>query len=309
MIEDTTQPPDMETTLPKSSTATLLARRPSTVSISSLQRPQFPLKLDLSSASLRITEEEAAMFQKDLASPVTLAPKSARPAGPNEFPSDLMLAFSNTPIQSDLVRGPSTMDLTMSDSTHMTKEPSSLPLQLGNTADKAIELDLDMDIDMANMTDLFGDPARPENPTNAVDRLFIPMKRDEGSQAEGPSKENVLSGFEIDADVDAELFGEFHPDTELEQGNPANTTGGVQSGPSVPSPGSLLAQFSASDLEDTKASLTAEHTLSSVSGGGFDMTSIDLDSGFFAPGQNPEIDFRVDMEFMGMDTGGITKTE
>jgi hypothetical protein len=112
MIEDTTQPPDMETTLPKSATATLLGRRPSAVSISSLQRPQFPLKLDLSSASLRITEEEAAMFRKDLGSPVTLAPKSARTAGPNEFPSDLMMAFSNAPIQS----GPSTMDLTMSDS-------------------------------------------------------------------------------------------------------------------------------------------------------------------------------------------------
>jgi hypothetical protein len=198
----------------------------------------------------------------------------------------------------------------------MTEEPSGLPLQLGSTADKAIEIDLDMDIDMANMTNLFGDPAHSENARSAVDRLFIPLKQGEGNQAGGPgdlpSKENAMSGFEIDADVDAELFGEFNPDTGLDQGNPVNTTSGAQSGPSVPSPGSLLAQFSTSELETSKASISANHTLSSVSGEGFDMTSIDLsklDSGFFAAGQNSEMDFRVDMEFMGMDTGGVTKTE
>jgi hypothetical protein len=311
MIEDTTQSPDTETTIPKISTPTLLARRPSAVSISSLQRPHFPLKLDLSSASLRITEEEAAMFKKDLGSPVTLAPKSARPTGPNEFSSDLMLAFSNA--QSDLVHGSSSMDLTMSDS-HMTEEP----LQLGNrTADKAIELELDMDIDMANMTDLFGDSAHSENQTNAVGGLFIPLKQSQESQPGGsgdvPSKDNVLSGFEIDADVDAELFGEFHPNAGLEQENQANTTTGVPSGISVPSPGSLLAQFSASDLEDSKASISANDDFKqSVSGEGFDMTSIDLsklDAGFFAAGQNSEMDFRVDMEFMSMDTSVVTKTE
>jgi hypothetical protein len=298
MIEDTTQPPDAESTLPKISAAALLARRPSTVSISSLQRPQFPLKLDLSSSSLRITEEEAAMFRKDLGSPVTLAPKSARPVGPNEFPSDLMMAFSNTPIQSDLAHGPPIIDLTMSDSP---QEPTSLPLQLGNTTDKAMELDLNMDMDM---TDLFGDPADSE--TNAVDRLFIPLKSGEGSQTGGT--ENDLSGL-IDADVDAELFGEFNPDTGLDQGSHMNTTTGAQSDSAIPSPGSLLAHFSASDLEDNKTSLSANHPLSSVSGEGFDIDLSNLESSFFAAAQNSDMDFHVDMEFMGMESGGVTKTE
>jgi len=257
------------------------------------------------------------MFKKDLGSPVTLAPKSARPTGPNEFSSDIMLAFSNAPIQSDLVHGSSSMDLTMSDSTHMTEEPSGLPLQLGNrTADNIIKLELDMDIDMADMTDLFGDSAH-SNQTNAVDRLFIPMKPGQvgqpGEPGNVPSKDNVLSGFEIDSDVDAELFGEFHPNAGLEQENPANTATGGPPDLSAPSPGSLLAQFSASNLEDSKASISANHTFKQpVSGEGFDMTSIDLsklDAGFFAPGQNSEMDFRVDMEFVGMDTSGVTKTE
>lgn len=312
MIEDTIQPPDTENTVPKNSSAALLSRRPSTVSISSLQRPQFPLKLDLSSASLRITEEEATMFRKDLGSPVTLAPKSARPTSSNDFPSDLMIAFSNAPIQSDLIHG-SSMDLTMSEST---QEPSGLPLQLGNASeDKAMELDLEMDIDMANMTELFGDTADSDNSTNTVDELFIPLKPDERNQVGGPgnlaSREDDLSGFEIDAS-DAELFGEFNPDTELDRGGPVNNTTGVQSGTSVTSPSSLLAQFSASDLDDNKASISANNTLSSVSGEGFDMTSIDLSnlgSSFFAAGQNSEMDFRVDMGFMGIDTGVVVKTE
>lgn len=298
MIEDTAQPSDTERTLPKNSMAASLARRPSTVSISSLQRPQS-LKLDLSSTPLRITEEEAAMFQKDLGSPVTLAPKSARPVGPNEFPPDLMMAFSNTPLQTDLVH---------------TMDPQE-PLQVGNaTMDKTIDLDLDMDIDMANMTDLFGDPADSENATSAVDRLFIPLKVDEGNHTGDngnlPQKENILEGFHINASVDAELFGEFNPDTGLTHEGRVNTTG-VQSGSSVPSPGSILAQFSTSELQDSEISISVNPTLSS-SGGGFDIGSIDLpnlDSGFFSAGQNPDIEFHVDMGLIGMDANGVAKTE
>ena len=300
MVEDTAQPFDTERTIPKNSMAASLARRPSTVSISSLQRPQ-PLKLDLSSAPLRITEE-AAMFPKDLGSPITLAPKSARPVGPNEFPPDLMMAFSNTPLQTDLVHGPPTVD------------PQE-PLQIGNTTtDKSIDLDLDMDIDMANMTDLFGDPADSENATTAVDRLFTPLKPDDGNQtgrrSDFPAKENVLEGFHIDSSVDAELFGEFNPDTGLTHESRVTTITGIQSGSSVPSPDSILAQFSASELHDSKISISVNHTLSS-SGGEFDIGSIDLpnlDSGFFSAGQNPDIDFHVDMGLIGMDASGV-KTE
>lgn len=141
------------------------ARRASVISLSTLQRP-FPLRLDLSSSALRIGADE---FIHPLASPVTLAPRSARPgtAGGElgDLPPDLLAMVeasaanvSNMP--SAPMAGPGAdIDLSMSDPTPvdidltMPSPSHGGDTGLGNSADKPIELDLDMEMEM----DLFGD--------------------------------------------------------------------------------------------------------------------------------------------------------
>jgi len=287
VLEDTAmQPPDTESAQLNSSPTvrTLPSRRPSTISISSLHRPH-PLKLDLSSITLKITEEEAALIKKELGSPVTLAPKSARPFNSNELP-DIMAAFSNTPMSTE-VHGPPSIDLTIHDNIHMPQERSSLPLGLGDSSDKPIELDLDsMDIEMANMTDLFGDA---ESADDAAEDLFSPLGQNRGELSENlgglSTKESVLADFQIDSNMNVEVD------------------------PPVPSPGSLLAQFSSSHLMGNKSSPSGNPDLSTASTETFDLSSIDLSNldPFFTNGQEAP-NFSMDMEsFMNMSAGGSEK--
>ena len=63
----------------------MTARRQSTISLSSLHRPAFPHKLDLSAATLRLNPEDLGL-QSGLASPVMLAPKSSISRVPPDFP-------------------------------------------------------------------------------------------------------------------------------------------------------------------------------------------------------------------------------
>lgn len=136
----------------------LAARRQSTISLSSLSRPQVPHKLDLSPSALRINPAELAQgLGGGPPSPVTLAPKSGRTTATSEFSPDFMAALVATqPVEIDLSmmpeEGPSTA--------HGGLEPA-----LGSSADRPIELDLEgMDIDMTDMhASLFG-----EEPTNDV---------------------------------------------------------------------------------------------------------------------------------------------
>ena len=292
MLEDTAmQASDTETVHPKSSPVSLLGRRQSTVSISSLHRSQAPPRLDLSSSSFRLTEDEASAYPRDLGSPVTLAPKPARPVGANEFPPDLIAAFSSTPIQSDVARGPPTIDLTMSDGLHLPQD--SRLLGLGDSSDRPIELDLDLDIDMnMNMTnmDLFGDAdARDE----ANGGLLSPLVKSEGDQG-GNLAKNVLADFRIDSNNNAELFSDFGADGGLNQRTEDMTS--AQNGASAASAESLLAQFSTSQLMDGKPLPSGNSTLPSSEGFDFDISN--LDSGFFTGAQDVGLDFPTEMESM-----------
>lgn len=302
-----TLPTGAESAQPKSSSTvrTLLSRRPSTISISSLHRPQFPLKLDLSSIPLKFTEEDATLIKKELGSPVTLAPKSARLFGVNEPHPELITAFSNTPMSTD-GHGPQTIGLTIADGIHISQERTSMPLGLGDSSDKPIELDLDsMDIEMANMTDLFGDAVDSGNADNVVEGLFSPLGQSEDETFENPddlpTEENVLADFQIDSNVNVELFGEFTASASLGRSNETNDSGGVHVDPT----GSLLAQFSSSHLVGDKTSPSGNLDLSTTSSETFDLNSIDLsnlESEFFTNGQEPA-NFAMDMEsFINMST-------
>ncbi|KIK97883.1 hypothetical protein PAXRUDRAFT_824463 [Paxillus rubicundulus Ve08.2h10] len=262
--------------------ANMPGRRQSAISLSSLNRNPFPLKLDLSSSSMRISAEEAAMFPKGLVpSPVSLAPKSARPSATADI--DLMAAFASAAAVNSV--GPSVdIDLTVSDSPSMM---TGVDHALGNSADKPIELDLDgIDIEMSNMTDLFGDAAESSSGDGqtAVDSLFSPDTSAplSASEASHPSK-MVKSEGHIDMKILDALNGEGGDQAGNLFGPVANRSNGCQqplSGSNAaPSPRSLIASFAHVGPLDS----SSEH----MQGGdtGFDLSTLDLsnlDPAFFS---------------------------
>lgn len=134
----------------------LAARRQSTISLSSLSRPQVPHKLDLSADALRINPGELAQgLGGGLPSPVTLAPKSGRTTATSEFSPDFMAALAASATQSVEI------DLSMLPEAGPTTARVGLDPPLGS-ADRPIELDLEgMDIDVS----LFGDEPTNDIPT------------------------------------------------------------------------------------------------------------------------------------------------
>ncbi|KAF7367376.1 hypothetical protein MSAN_00800100 [Mycena sanguinolenta] len=297
------QPPAADPALSPQASS-LIGRRPSAISISSLQRPNLPLKLDLSSSALRITPEEAAsLFSQGLSSPVTLAPRSARPFGPGELPPEIIAALASA--SSAPSAGPSDgqsqgqrvdIDLTSPDRTM----PSDVEMAgLGNSADKPIELDLDaMEIDMA-MSDLFGDGDGGSNAGDAG--LFTPVgiKQEEDASS-------FLSALGGGGD---DMFG---------------GAGGSGVGDAPPStPNALLASFSqqmGGDLSqqmgvggDLSQQMGAQPDAShSNDGGNYDLSALDLTNlgaGFFADSQHDaDADMGMGMfdmeQLLGTNIGG-----
>ena len=147
--------------------SSLAGRRPSAISLSSLNRPQFPHKLDLSAAALRINPEE---LSQGLASPVTLAPKSGRLTATDELPPDFMAALASTEAATAANRS---VDLAIlpdkpAGTLNINTEPTP-----GSSADRPIELDLEgMDIDMSGMEGLFSETGSNINASTSDVGLF-----------------------------------------------------------------------------------------------------------------------------------------
>lgn len=204
-------------------------RRPSAISISSLHRPSLPPKLDLSSSRHTATEESLRTYPSGLASPVTLAPKSARPMGTNEFQAQFMSAFSNTV-------DPSVIDLTIlpEDGTHHQMKPNIDPT-VGNSSDKPIELDLDMpDMDLS-MNDLF--VANPESSSSVteVSNMFGMTSAATTSYTK-PTKDNQL----IDLTTQ-DLFASLSNSSMTITSSPNIRTSDYSAAGEAPSPATLLA--------------------------------------------------------------------
>ncbi|KAG5654279.1 hypothetical protein H0H81_005128 [Sphagnurus paluster] len=262
-------------------------RRPSAISISSLHRPAFPHKLDLSSTALRISPEEASMFSSGLASPVTLAPKSARPTGPNEFQadSDFMAAFASSTQAIDLTMEPN------SDDVKMTTE------NVGGTVDKPIELDLEgMDMDMA--MDLFGDTAETtsNDATSNMDGLFSPINMEsEANQVnsivktESPFIESLGQTSNPD-----DIFSSLN--VQVDSSVPQQLKDAISVTRSAPSPASLLESF------ETASQLQAMSTnnIPVASESSFDINSLDLTNlspSFFNSAPDSDMNFsQIDMD-------------
>lgn len=232
-------------------------RRGSTISLSSLHRPAFLHKLDLSSTAMRVMNvDDPGMFTGGpLASPVTLAPKSARPATSTDIPHDFMAAFEAV---TDANNRPVDIDLTLPDT-----EPANGSAALGNSADKPIELDMDIDM---TMSDLFGD-ATDTSSTDANAGLFSPITADHELAMTGVESNGKLIKQE-DLDILAlsdggdgtdDLFASFsqtnNQSSTQSQSQPISSDAlSVPSGQSLsnitssPSPSSMLASFAASQM-------------------------------------------------------------
>ncbi|KAI0762563.1 hypothetical protein C8Q74DRAFT_1337137 [Fomes fomentarius] len=223
-----------------SSVSIASARRQSTISFSSLSRPAFPHKLDLSASALRIHPEE--MIPSGMSSPVTLAPRSARAS----VPPDIVIAglpdSANRPVDIDLtgpdidMAGPRSID----EIRHM---GGAIDRSLGSSADKPIELDLDIDMD-----NFFGDA-----PTGGASNANVSMFGPDGGQLVKPKEE------QIDVDNILGSFGPSNSENDIFGLGDSSAGGGALSGataPSVadlqksavaaaPSPGTILAGLAA----------------------------------------------------------------
>lgn len=230
------------------------SRRQSAISLSSLHRPNVPLKLDLSSSSMRMTAED---FSKGLVpSPVSLAPKSARPTSTADI--DLMAAFAAANASSQHVD----IDLTVDESP--TTMMTGINTTLGNSADEPIELDLDgIDMDMSNMTEIFGDG--PD--TASADGLFTPTTTDAGTSLAAGDGTN--------------LFGTLQG-ASGEQENGRNHHGS-SAGNATSSPASLLASFTNQSQLDP-------------AGAPFDLSTLDFSHLGIFGGPNSDGAFGMNME-------------
>ncbi|KZT67670.1 hypothetical protein DAEQUDRAFT_739269 [Daedalea quercina L-15889] len=253
------------------------ARRQSTVSLSSLQRPNFQHRLDLSGTSMRIhTDELLSGIPSGLSSPVTLAPKSSHRAIPQELVMAALTEAANRPVDIDLTVSEAELEIQQTAGT----AEASLDPTAGTSADKPIELDLDMDMDMD--MDLFDAAAAG----NSSQHIFNP-------HAEHPISEGAPN---MVPDVKPKQEEDFFPNA-LHAGNPSGDMGDILAslgGPSAqdghttnmgdsghpppmssamkaPSPRSILASFDAAQQHPPGA--TGEPNQAH-----FDIHSIDLES-------------------------------
>jgi hypothetical protein len=258
------------------STSTIASRRPSVISLSSLHRPTFPHKLDLS--SLRLNPEDIiSLSTGGLASPVTLAPKSARQTAPTDIPPDLMAALtsseatvSNSAVDIDLTLDPDAADDSLRRNHQTNIDPS-----LGSSADKPIELDLDIDItDMQEMSNIFG-----EHATNSagVEGLFSPPDADTSKSKNGENiEQEILDAFSSTVGSTNEEGSNIFTSMDARQpsaGDGSNNDADPSSISIAPSPGSLLASLNDASNANNPTSTSIPNAESL-----FDMNAIDLAS-------------------------------
>lgn len=117
------------------------------------------------------SEDLISLSASGMTSPVTLAPRTARPStATGEIPPDLMAAIASS--EAAAASHPVDIDLTLDSDRAV--EPQTMDLDidpaLGGSADKPIELDLDMD--MEEITGIFGS----EPSSGGVDTLFSPTE-------------------------------------------------------------------------------------------------------------------------------------
>ncbi|KAG9223230.1 hypothetical protein PLEOSDRAFT_1111261 [Pleurotus ostreatus PC15] len=301
-VGESSQPKTPTRPSPGSNAANPLNRRPSSISISSLHRAPFPLKLDLSSPSLRTSPEDVALFSGGLASPIVLGQRPLMSTGPPpEFNPELLSAFA-----SSAPDGRVDIDLTLADSDNMVVGGQELA-NIGNSADKPIELDLEsMDIDMENM--LFGqgrDATVSDNPFSSADGMQVEDDPSKGVKAEENIDADILDALTATAPHDHDnIFGDLsqeNTNTVMGDGSNAPTNLDNQAGES---PGSMLRSFEAAAANLDGLDQPTLPGAQNIPDGGFDF----LNPEFFASTQDPDLDDL--FSTMGEQDGGThTQTD
>ncbi|KAJ8521751.1 hypothetical protein ONZ45_g1590 [Pleurotus djamor] len=280
---------------PSGSSNNPMSRRPSNISISSLHRAPFPLKIDLPSPSLRMSQDDMSAFSGKLASPINL--NSSQALGPPEFNAEIMAAFASA--APDGVDRTVDIDLTTDD----VEVGGQELITMGNTADKPIELDLDsMDIDIASMTDLFGDTTEPSNDGDAFSADAVlpdrPVKSEEDLDIQ------ILDAFTSGSADHDDIFGLA--------GSDSGDLPGVKPPPPdaqlshAQSPGSMLASFeAAANLGSLDSQPTANSQNLNIPDGGFEFLGPEYFSNTQDPGSSSTMDFQQLLSTMGnsLDTG------
>ncbi|KIY69377.1 hypothetical protein CYLTODRAFT_372820 [Cylindrobasidium torrendii FP15055 ss-10] len=231
-----------------------MGRRMSTISISSLQRPGFPLKIDLPSPSFQQLSPDLTDMSGRPHSPVTLAPKSARPL---DFAPDMLsMALNNAEGTSGTDQQHVDMELgTVGDSGGLMEGPMA-----GSSGEKPIELDLDnMDIDMHG---LFGDDDAGQDDGDAMESLF------------SPTVQTAELSDEAKKDGEAQDFLK-----SLEAADTSTTQAGFleagQAAESNPSPNTLLASFGAGGGTADSSSGDGQFNIESLDMNFFSETAVD----------------------------------
>lgn len=274
--EDTsTQPMTRPTTTNNSPiSGTHSARRPSAISISSLHRPAFPHKLDLSSVSFRMPTDENAI-QSGLGSPVTLAPKSARPTGANDLPDFIF------PSGSDSTSRPPDVDLTIPDIMPST----SVDLSAGGSSDKPIELDLEEELDVNVAMSFYGVGPSSSTVNHEGSESIFPADMVGGGGS--------TAGNELKELKDTDFFKQLEGLSNLQPGEePKPTTSQATT---------ALGNFN-SDAANVENNLSNIHdqnfnfdTVIDLTGDDIDLTNLDSADFFSTSNQpNPEVNFSVD---------------
>jgi hypothetical protein len=260
---------------------------------------------------------EDAIFTSGLASPVTLAPKSARPL---DYPPDLMVSFTGT----DPANRGVDIDLGIASVEASTSTADQMSIGLNPSVDngigdKSITLDLDA-FAMPNISDLFGDStdANSNDPDDA--KLFASTSVPETSVPDlsGDKMDTTVHALEIDthgtftgesedlfASIDASAASTAqYIDTSQMSSIPSRSVIGL-SPPVVvdtsPSPSSILASLT-SDGAHATSTTHALHTLPSGEAS-FELTTLDLEelgNGFFQGTKNDGEDVMM-MEFLDME--------
>jgi hypothetical protein len=206
------------------SAISLSARRPSAI-LSSLHRPSFPLKLDLSPAALAGGNVDPSTIGQpmdvnvdlgltSLPSPVTLAPKTARalandPSLPDIFGVGTSQGMSGNVPDGSALSEPGSISTNVGMKTTAPVQEEVIDLtepersrrgttQLGDSADKPIELDMESAYDDL---DLFGDVPSTDTAANATNAT---------------ARDTIVTGASTEFDVD--MDGLFTP-----QDNQTNT--------------------------------------------------------------------------------------
>lgn len=161
-------------------------------------------------------EDLISLSASGMTSPVTLAPRTARPGtATGEIPPDLMAAIASS--EAAAASRPVDIDLTLDSDPAVEQRAMNLDIDptLGGSADKPIELDLDMD--MEEMSGIFG----PEPSSGDVETLFSPT--------EGRVKvEEIFPDFSAMENTGRDLFQSIGAPTDQNRDH-QHTAGGGES--------------------------------------------------------------------------------